>query len=75
GGKLGVLEWRNRICGEGEAGGYAGHYLFSLDLTQNDVVLASSKRSHQQLQGTSKLIFLASKRSCDPIDPTVAPPL
>ncbi|KAM1091420.1 hypothetical protein ACFX19_019119 [Malus domestica] len=49
------------------------------DLAQNDVVLprghtSSSKGSHQQLQGTSKIISMASKRSCDPIDPTVAPP-
>ncbi|KAM1073864.1 hypothetical protein COP1_018947 [Malus domestica] len=35
---------------------------------------SSSKGSHQQLQGTSKIISMASKRSCDPIDPTVAPP-
>ncbi|RXI06691.1 hypothetical protein DVH24_025827 [Malus domestica] len=36
---------------------------------------SSSKGSHQQLQGTSKVISMASKGSCDPIDPTVAPPL
>ncbi|CAL2237203.1 unnamed protein product [Prunus armeniaca] len=40
-----------------------------------DHLVCSSKRSHQQLQGTSRLISMASKRSCDPIDPTVAPPL
>ena len=40
-----------------------------------DHLVCSSKRSHQQLQGTSKVIFMASKRSCDPIDPIVAPPL
>ncbi|CAL2263211.1 unnamed protein product [Prunus armeniaca] len=34
-----------------------------------------SKRSHQQLQGTFMLVSMASKRSCDPIDPIVAPPL
>ncbi|KAM1934135.1 hypothetical protein ACFX15_018341 [Malus domestica] len=35
---------------------------------------SNSKGSHQQLQGTSKIISMASKRSCDPIDPTVALP-
>ncbi|CAL2272850.1 unnamed protein product [Prunus armeniaca] len=56
--KFGVLERRNWVCGEAMAGGYAGHYFFSSDLAQNDVVLprhfvdhlvCSSKRSHQQL--------------------------
>ncbi|CAL2268646.1 unnamed protein product [Prunus armeniaca] len=40
-----------------------------------DHVVCSSKRSRQQLQGTSKAISMASKRSSDPDDPTVAPPL
>ncbi|CAL8132311.1 unnamed protein product [Prunus armeniaca] len=38
-------------------------------------MVCSSKRSRQQLQGTSKAISMASKRSSDPDDPTVAPPL
>ncbi|KAM1807930.1 hypothetical protein ACFX11_030869 [Malus domestica] len=31
--------------------------------------------SHQQLQGVSKVVSMASKGSCDPIDPIVDPPL
>ncbi|TQE09365.1 hypothetical protein C1H46_005002 [Malus baccata] len=45
---------------------------------RNPEKCSSSKRSHQQLQGTSKVISMASKGSCDPIDPIdpiVAPPL
>ncbi|RXH96226.1 hypothetical protein DVH24_008730 [Malus domestica] len=36
---------------------------------------SSSKGSHQQLQWVSKVVSMASKGSCDPIDPTVDPPL
>ncbi|XP_070675650.1 phloretin 4'-O-glucosyltransferase-like [Malus domestica] len=34
-----------------------------------------AKGSHQQLQGVPKVVSMASKGSCDPIDPTVDPPL
>nr|XP_028961590.1 uncharacterized protein LOC114826072 [Malus domestica] len=43
------------------------------DLSSN--TWCAAKGSHQQLQGVSKVVSMASKGSCDPIDPTVDPPL